>query len=195
MPNWCFNYMKVNFMDEWRLNNKNKDEMTKQEKRALAARITESKKQLEDFEKNSLVEKDGELQFTFEGVLPMPEDLKITSPPQNDTEKAQSEINLKKYGAKDWYDWSINNWGTKWDARLTGHDKCEHEGTLMLNFETAWAPPEHWLEAATKKYPLLDFEIHIEEESDAFYGRIKAAFGKVWDGTVSNQYIEESREA
>ena len=54
--------------------------------------------------------------LTFEGLIPMPEELKITSPAQDENEKKQAEINLEKYGAKDWYDWACKNWGTKFDA-------------------------------------------------------------------------------
>ena len=40
--------------------------------------------------------------------------------------------NVKNYGFKDWYDWSINNWGTKWNAKMT-----EIQGNVIY-FETAW---------------------------------------------------------
>ena len=31
-------------------------------------------------------------------------------------EGKQAIENIAKYGYKDWYDWSIDNWGTKWNA-------------------------------------------------------------------------------
>jgi hypothetical protein len=39
-----------------------------------------------------------------------------------------------------WYDWRIDNWGTKWDiydARCSRMD----DNTLVLAFFTAWSPP------------------------------------------------------
>ena len=44
-------------------------------------------------------------------------------------------FNIKRYKARDWYDWSIENWGTKWNAcdSITDYDNIE--------FETAWSTP------------------------------------------------------
>ena len=47
--------------------------------------------------------------------------------------------NIAKYGAPTWYEWSLKNWGTKWDAidvKLK-RDKT----TLSFEFDTAWTPP------------------------------------------------------
>lgn len=41
-----------------------------------------------------------------------------------------------------WYDWCVQNWGTKWDAvRCQPLGDCDPDGGLHLQFETAWAPP------------------------------------------------------
>lgn len=60
--------------------------------------------------------------------------------------------NYKKYGAKTWYDWCIENWGTKWNAY-----EVKFDGTCKLTFQTAWAMPEPILKALTAKYPDADF--------------------------------------
>ena len=43
--------------------------------------------------------------------------------------------NIDKYGHIDWYNWRINNWGTKWNA-------CdEYVDDDVLEFNTAWSCP------------------------------------------------------
>ena len=39
-----------------------------------------------------------------------------------------------------WYDWRLENWGTKWDVYET-HCTRMDASTLVLNFYTAWSPP------------------------------------------------------
>jgi hypothetical protein len=40
----------------------------------------------------------------------------------------------------DWYDWRLDNWGTKWDIYETHCTRID-ANTLQLNFLTAWSPP------------------------------------------------------
>ena len=44
-------------------------------------------------------------------------------------------FNIKRYGKRDWYDWSIENWGTKWNACATVVDSD------AIEFQTAWSTP------------------------------------------------------
>ena len=39
-----------------------------------------------------------------------------------------------------WYDWRINNWGTKWEI-YDAHCDRRDDNTLVLYFFTAWSPP------------------------------------------------------
>jgi hypothetical protein len=41
---------------------------------------------------------------------------------------------------QDWYNWSLSNWGTKWDANIIdwSHDD---ENTVTIYCDTAWGPP------------------------------------------------------
>ncbi len=77
---------------------------------------------------------------------------------------------LQKYGTDNWYDWSIEHWGTKWDA----YD-CQgspQEGTLI--FFTAWNPPDEIIKALCKKYPNSDLDWFYEEEGMQFAGHCYA---------------------
>jgi len=191
MPNWTFNDLKVE-TTEWLYEDK-------KEKK-------EAKKQLDEFiessvkkEEEELSEKGEERVFSFQGVVPMPKELQITSPAHTDEEKAQAEINLKKYGAKDWYDWCNLNWGTKWDAcnsHITdeGRDEKWEEYFIRISFNTAWSPPYEYLYKATQKYPLLRFTCQVEEESEAFLGNLICQWGKLVDNTVAINFPERDKE-
>tara|TARA_A100001515_G_scaffold107048_1_gene87811 strand:+ start:115 stop:564 length:450 start_codon:yes stop_codon:yes gene_type:complete len=50
-----------------------------------------------------------------------------------------------------WYDWQIQNWGTKWEPADLSVEQCEQE--LELTFNTAWSPPEDICRAIRNKYP------------------------------------------
>ena len=53
----------------------------------------------------------------------------------------------KIYGKNNWYDWSIENWGTKWNAY-----SFSHEGNT-IGFQTAWSAPHPILAELTGMFP------------------------------------------
>jgi hypothetical protein len=81
--------------------------------------------------------------------------------------EAEMDALRAEYGAANWYDWSVNNWGTKWDAEA---DAEVDSGEIYGWFDTAWAPPIEWAVNVSKKYPELTFEIHYSEGGMGFYG-------------------------
>ena len=93
--------------------------------------------------------------------IPVPKDLKetISGYMGNDEEQKQLEIqqayNIKNYGYANWYDYCVNEWGTKWDVGANGQPAQDIDGGLMLNFESAWAPPI----AAYEKLVSMGFEV------------------------------------
>ena len=70
-----------------------------------------------------------------------------------------------------WFEWCNENWGTKWDI---GDEDIEQEVeydepltydigfrelTMKITFDTAWRPPDKWLEFVIVKYPRLNFSL------------------------------------
>lgn len=68
---------------------------------------------------------DGTMAFDFEKIIPMPEYIFRGN-------LGASEKQL--YGKNNWYDWSIKNWGTKWNAYDCNIDYDGH----AFEFSTAW---------------------------------------------------------
>ena len=73
--------------------------------------------------------------------------------------------------ASGWYDWCIENWGTKWDIR---HEHSSHysdeevEDVLVVKFDTAWSPPDKVFDAMHKQG--YDFEAYYVEYGMEYYG-------------------------
>jgi len=83
--------------------------------------------------------------------------------------------NIENYGCCTWYDWSIENWGTKWDAC-----RFEHDDTTMI-FETAWSCPEPILKELSRRYPDYEIEIkYADEDIGSNCGRFSALRYFVW---------------
>jgi hypothetical protein len=88
---------------------------------------------------------DGRLLDEF---IPVPKDLQIVAGRVGDDndpkqiELKEAEIrNLATHGYTTWYDFCVNEWGTKWDIGADGNPAQDIPGGLMLGFESAWAPP------------------------------------------------------
>lgn len=58
---------------------------------------------------------------------------------------------INETGSASWYDWSIANWGTKWNA----YSFSMLEDEQAFKFDTAWSPPVPVFEALAERFPNL----------------------------------------
>jgi hypothetical protein len=75
--------------------------------------------------------------------------------------------NLEAYGHADWYDWSVTNWGTKWNA-YDYRVVSEELGYWEFVFDTAWSVPEPVLYQLAEMFPSLSFEVRSFDEGWCF---------------------------
>jgi hypothetical protein len=130
MPNWCNNYLVLEHDDP---------EM-----------ITRARKA---FNEGKLLEE----------FCPVPASLHIVAGSVGDPDEQKkleedTARNLEVHGYANWYDYCVNEWGTKWDV---GADGCasDADGTnsIEMNFDSAWAPPI----AAMEKFQDLGFKVKL----------------------------------
>ena len=75
----------------------------------------------------------------LQAMKPMPKGLNDTTSP-TPKDKPQPIVD----GVDNWYDWRVENWGTKWDVDLEGLEFTDNkDGTAAITgwFDSAWAPP------------------------------------------------------
>ena len=58
--------------------------------------------------------------------------------------------------------WRLRFWGVQGDVDGLSFEINDDE-TLYASFESAWVPPDMWLRAMRKKYPLLEFHLFYHE--------------------------------
>ena len=116
--------------------------------------------------------------------IPVPQELKDTvagfkGEAEREAHEAQQARNIAEYGFKDWYDYCVATWGTKWD--VGGDDGLIQkldDNTLQASFDSAWSPPC----AAYEKLCAMGFEI------EAFYDECGMAFCGKWTGNEDDFY-------
>ena len=86
--------------------------------------------------------------------------------------QAASDALIAKYGTDNWYDWALNNWGTKWGAYdATEWDVTEGENgnaTASISYNTAWSPANAFFIIASEKFPTLAFDTQYADEGGGF---------------------------
>ena len=78
----------------------------------------------------------------------------------NNATTAQQQELRRKYGSSNWYDWNLENWGTKWDAS----ESIYSQEDKILEFQTAWACPQEILLKMTEMFPDLQFNGSYADE-------------------------------
>lgn len=73
-------------------------------------------------------------------------------------------------GYYSWYDWSIANWGTKWNA-YSFHLASDALTRIEFTMDTAWSFPKPVFEALAGRFPALTFECGCYDEGGSFSGR------------------------
>ena len=133
--------------------------------------ISGNKEQIDKFEA-FLNEKSGKEWFDF--FLPCPKELTDVDSP-NKTDNVNELI--EKYGHGDWYSWSVENWGTKWNT--DAQDWSRDGDSISFWFDSAWAPPTALYDKITAEG--YDVEAYYLEEGMGFVG-------KYWEG--ADEYYE-----
>ena len=108
----------------------------------------------------------------FQHIKPMPEELRDTTSPSD---------------SPNWYDWSVENWGTKWDAcNLSWSQLDDH--TIEFDFDSAWSPPISVYEELSEQ----GFEV------EAYYVEYGMMYAGEWhcdaDGQVTDEYSNDISE-
>ena len=115
MPNWCDNTLELRHEDP---------AMIKRAKDAFEA---------------------GRLLDEF---IPVPQQLKDTRAGfygkdtyEQELLEATEALNVKWFNHKNWWDFCVQEWGTKWDVGRDGYINTEDPNYLSLSFQSAWSPP------------------------------------------------------
>ena len=106
---------------------------------------------------DTLKSEENQTDFDFNAILPMPPELgnvdRSEAEEMNDIIRARYK---KEHGSDNWYDWRVNNWGTKWNSYSCFLEE-EEDDYVVYTFNTAWGPPTGVIEALREQCP--DFSI------------------------------------
>ena len=153
MPNWCNNTLEITHEDP-----------------AMIERVRTAFK-------------DGRLLDEF---IPVPKELQIVAgrvgddadPKQIELE-AQEKSNLETLGYANWYDYCVNEWGTKWDIGGDDYNTPEDiPNGLIMSFDSAWSPPL----SAMEKLQDLGFSVRL------YYYEPGMCFAGIFDENGDDYY-------
>tara|TARA_B100001057_G_scaffold478355_1_gene548680 strand:+ start:410 stop:1057 length:648 start_codon:yes stop_codon:yes gene_type:complete len=136
----------------------------------------------------------------FQSLIPMPTELKDTvsgsESAKSDWQKENAGRLYMKHGADNWYDWNVNNWGTKWDASEICIDdisidfKDPSSSSIQVSFQTAWSPPTRFYDALLEKMNEKRNHFSI----NATYYEPGVNFMGVWSNENDCTYSVEEQE-
>jgi hypothetical protein len=169
MPNWCNNTLELEHEDP---------AMIERAKRAFAAG-----RFLEEF-------------------CPVPESLQIVAGRVGDGDEQKkleedTAENWRVHGYRNWYDYCVNEWGTKWDVGGDDYNEPHQEtpNKITMSFDSAWAPPV----AAMDKFEALGFSVRLYyyEPGMGFAGIYEDGHDDYYEygGLNAEQIAEELPEA
>lgn len=97
--------------------------------------------------------------------------------------------NVLQHGYMNWYDWSVANWGTKWNAC-----DCWFDGST-IEFDTAWSDVSDLMCKLSEKYPNNYFYYDFAEEQAGLYaGSYTFEDGGEIGGGQFDEYSKEAYE-
>lgn len=165
MPNWVLNVLEV-------------DGDAAEKKRF----VEHAKSERQDLDFNRFKEVPKELIETAETHYPK-------SDPRHEERLKERAMLKEKYGFEGWYDWCVQNWGTKWNAcEVEFNDEREWVRSPYYIFQTAWDAPVPIVLEMSRQFPNLEFSLESDEESGEFF------YIKTFKGGVETSHEDLERE-
>lgn len=110
----------------------------------------------------------------------------------------QGQKTIAETGYANWYDWQLENWGTKWgDSNTHIIERLEDGSGIILHFDTPWCPPTAGLAAIAKKYPDLQFLLKWSEPGACLRGDMLFRNGEMFfndEREMQTSFNEETGE-
>jgi len=106
--------------------------------------------------------------------------------PQYKEAADRCQANIEAHGFASWYEWSIHNWGTKWNGGQASFDRQPEQ--LDITFMTAWSPPEPVILAMSQRFPSLEFELRFYELGAAYQGLQRCRGGELLEEWTSEYH-------
>lgn len=99
--------------------------------------------------------------------------------------------NIRDYDCKDWYDWRVEHWGTKWNSY--GNEQYMFPNLTTLKFETAWNIPYNFY---VKLYEVIhrdckSLNCNIRYANEDYYSGIGEIADITGDKVKMLDYLEE----
>jgi hypothetical protein len=126
--------------------------------------------------KNFVHDEEEKNPFSLNNILPMP--------PEDEMEDGY--IN----NMPNWYNWRIENWGTKWNTYDIEMTRIDHENINYI-FLTAWASPVNALIILSSKFPTLVFKLEYADED---IGN-NCGYIEIVDGHIVQDIVPTDNEA
>lgn len=98
------------------------------------------------------------------------------------------------YGKDNWYDWSVENWDTKWNSY--GYD-CfpPYEGGNQISFHTAWNRPESVISQLSKMFPDVQLRhLWADEDIGVNVGEVLYEDGEELEHDIPTAHSKEAYE-
>jgi hypothetical protein len=73
---------------------------------------------------------------------------------------------------QDWYNWNVNNWGTKWDISGVYFEHQPEEDSITFEFSTAWGPCVEAFHTWAAHDGRVQFTLEYWEPGMGFAGRV-----------------------
>jgi len=134
--------------------------------------------------------------LSFEKIMPTPRVLmEQSSPPRKKEDETEEQYQeritkyIRNYGARDWYDWRVKNWGTKWDSYDCFLQEIEPD-MMQFAYSTAWSPGKEILQHLSKLYPNILIVLQYHEPGMVFAGSCMFKSGKI----LKEDYTEDIKE-
>ena len=158
MPNWCNNTIEI--------------EGTKEQINAFVS---------------FLDEQSGKNWFNF--FRPCPQELVDTvsgfvGEDKQSAHETQQKMNIEKHGHADWYSWSVDKWGTKWNCDAQDWMKIENpnedQASVTFWFDSAWSPPTALYEFIESNSEFIVTASYLEEGM-SFVGQFSGGIDECYE--------------
>lgn len=113
-------------------------------------------------------------------------------PRQAELEQRERD-NLAEFGHKNWYDWAVANWGTKWDVTQenNGDAGVSDDGLeVQISFDSAWSPPVKFYEEMEQQGFTVDAFYY--ESGLAFCGRYTDGVDDYYDIEGNSSWVDDN---